>query len=167
MRDWGENVREGKKKKRKRTVVLSVWMHCFLERLLGVSLAPDILESNKWPIFKDGEEMIGSLHHSIKHRILLIYYKSQKKPKMVYCCHVWAGAVQFQSISIGAVVKRPCRQRKNCENDGIIRCTIENNRWFESNLLSARNPYFVFGLSAIASIFTLIPSYDARIDLGY
>lgn len=146
----------------KRTVVHSIWIHSFLERFLGVSLAPDIVESNKWYIFKN-----GSLHHSIKYRTPPDLLQEPEETKN--CCHVWAGDVQFTqlAIAIGAVVKRPFRQRKNWANDGIIRCTLENNRWFESNLLSSRNLYSGFSWSAMASIFTLLPSDDARTDFGY
>lgn len=48
-------------------------------------------------ITKDAERMIGSLHPSRKHLTLtsLVYHsKCQRRPRMKYCCYIWADAAQ-------------------------------------------------------------------------
>ena len=74
-----------------------------LDRLLGVKFTPDL----KWNLYleevgKDVSKMIGSFYRSKKYlspESLLYLYKSQVRPKMEYCCHIWSGAPQ-RSLSI-------------------------------------------------------------------
>ena len=53
--------------------------------------------------------MVGSLHRSKRYLTppaILYLYKSQIRPRMEYCCHIWAGSAQTSLSSLDAVQKR-------------------------------------------------------------
>ena len=53
--------------------------------------------------------MVGSLYRSRKYLdpdSILYLYKSQMRPKMEYCCHVWAGADQIHLNCFDKVKRR-------------------------------------------------------------
>ena len=65
-------------------------------RLLGLTLTSDL----KWDTYirkiaKNASRMIESLYRSKQYlspSSILYLYKSQIRPTMEYCCHIWAGA---------------------------------------------------------------------------
>ena len=67
-----------------------------LDRLLGLKFTTDL----KWKeyifsVAKDVSKMIGSLFRSrayLTPEAILYLYKSQIRPKMEYCSHIWAGS---------------------------------------------------------------------------
>ena len=74
-----------------------------LDRLIGLKLTSDL----KWNAYmvevtKSVSKMIGSFYRSKKYltpESILYLYKSQIRPKMEYCCHIWAGS-SSTSLSI-------------------------------------------------------------------
>ena len=81
-----------------------------LEKLLGLKLTPDL----KWNAYilavaADTGKMVGSFYRSRKYLTppaLLYLYKSQIRPKMEYCCHIWAGAAKTTLSSLDRVQRR-------------------------------------------------------------
>ena len=81
-----------------------------LERLLGLKFTPDL----KWNAYilavaADTGKMVGSFYRSRKYltpSALLYLYKSQIRPKMEYCCHIWAGAAKTTLSSLDRVQRR-------------------------------------------------------------
>ena len=67
-----------------------------LDQLLGLKFTPDL----KWDYYissvaKGTARMAGSFYRSRKFltsKALLYLYKSQIRPKMEYCSHIWAGS---------------------------------------------------------------------------
>ena len=67
-----------------------------LEKLLGLKLTPDL----KWndyitSIAKEAAKMVGNLYRLRKFLTpssIAYLFKSQIRPRMEYCCHIWAGA---------------------------------------------------------------------------
>ena len=82
---------------------------CF-DKLLGLKFTPDL----KWnsyieSVAKETAKMVGSLHRSKRYLTppaILYLYKSQIRPRMEYCCHIWAGSAQTSLSSLDAVQKR-------------------------------------------------------------
>ena len=82
---------------------------CF-DRLLGLKITPDL----KWndyigEVAKTAGMMVGSLSRSRKYlspASILYLYKSQIRPKMEYCCHIWGGAVQTSLSCLDRVQRR-------------------------------------------------------------
>ena len=80
------------------------------DRLLGLKLTTDL----KWDSYitrfaKNASKMVGSFYRSHKHlspSSILYLYKSQIRPTMEYCCHIWAGASQRFLSSLDFVQKR-------------------------------------------------------------
>ena len=80
------------------------------DRLLGLKLTTDL----KWDsyitrIAKNASKMVGSFYRSRKYlspSSILYLYKSQIRPTMEYCCHIWAGASQRSLSSLDSVQKR-------------------------------------------------------------
>merc|ERR1712215_258105 len=80
-----------------------------LERLLGLKFTPDL----KWnsyiaSVAKEASKMIGSLYRSREYLTpssILYLYKSQIRPTMEYCCHIWAGASRTSLKSLDGVQK--------------------------------------------------------------
>lgn len=57
-------------------------------------------------IAKDTARMVSSLYHSRKYlnpAPMLYLYKNQVKPRMKYCCNVWAGIAQSSLSSLNRV----------------------------------------------------------------
>ena len=81
-----------------------------LDRLLGLKLTQDL----KWnsyisSIASEASKMIGSLYRSRKYltpSAILYLYKSQIRPRMEYCCHIWAGACKSSLSSLDRVQRR-------------------------------------------------------------
>ena len=81
-----------------------------LEKLLGLKLTPDL----KWNAYilavaADTGKMVGSFYRSRKYltpSALLYLYKSQIRPRMEYCCHIWAGAAKTTLSSLDRVQRR-------------------------------------------------------------
>ena len=81
-----------------------------LERLLGLKLTPDL----KWnsyilSVAKEAGRMVGSFYRSKKFltpAAILYLYKSQIRPKMEYCCHIWSGASDASLSSLDRVQRR-------------------------------------------------------------
>ena len=81
-----------------------------LERLLGLKLTSDL----KWnsyilSVAKEAGKMVGSFFRSKKYltpAAILYLYKSQIRPKMEYCCHIWAGASKTCLSSLDKVQRR-------------------------------------------------------------
>ena len=80
------------------------------DKLLGLKFTPDL----KWnsyieSVAKETAKMVGSLHRSKRYLTppaILYLYKSQIRPRMEYCCHIWAGSAQTSLSSLDAVQKR-------------------------------------------------------------
>merc|ERR1711962_1541401 len=56
-------------------------------------------------------KMVGSLHRSKRYLTppaILYLYKSQIRPRMEYCCHIWVGSAKTSLSSLDAVQKRLC-----------------------------------------------------------
>ena len=74
----------------------------FFDKLLGLKITPDL----KWDSYLDNvkkevAKMVGSLSRSRKFLTppaILYLYKSQIRPRMEYCSHIWAGSSK-QSLS--------------------------------------------------------------------
>ena len=70
---------------------------CF-DKLLGLTITPDL----KWntyikSIAKAAGKMVVSFYRSSRYLTadaILYLYKSQVRPRMEYCCHIWAGAAR-------------------------------------------------------------------------
>ena len=81
-----------------------------LERLLGLKLTPDL----KWnsyilSVAMETGKMVGSFFRSKKYltpAAILYLYKSQIRPKMEYCCHIWSGASKSSLSSLDKVQRR-------------------------------------------------------------
>ena len=81
-----------------------------LDKLLGLKLTPDL----KWnsyilSVAKETGKMVGSFFTSKKFltpEAILYLYKSQIRPKMEYCCHIWAGASKSSLSSLDRVQHR-------------------------------------------------------------
>ena len=79
-------------------------------RLLGLTFTSD----HKWDTYisniaKNASRMVGSLYRSKKYLLpssILYLYKSQIRPTMEYCCHIWAGASQRSLSSLDSVQRR-------------------------------------------------------------
>ena len=82
---------------------------CF-DRLLGLKITPDL----KWneyirEVAKVAGKMVGSLLRSRKYlspESILYLYKSQIRPKMEYCCHIWGGAAKTSLSCLDRVQRR-------------------------------------------------------------
>merc|ERR1712101_94461 len=80
------------------------------ERLLGLRLTSDL----KWNAYilsvaKEASKIIISLYRSRRFftpKSILYIYKSQIRPRMEYCSHIWAGAAQTALASLDRVQKR-------------------------------------------------------------
>ena len=67
-----------------------------LDKLLGLKIIPNL----KWGIYmqsiaKDAARMVGSFYRARKFltpAAILYLYKSQIRPKIEYCSHIWAGS---------------------------------------------------------------------------
>ena len=81
-----------------------------LDRLLGLKITPDL----KWneyirEVAKVAGKMVGSLFRSRKYLTpasMLYLYKSQIRPLMEYCCHIWGGAAQTSLSCLDRVQRR-------------------------------------------------------------
>ena len=81
-----------------------------LDKLLGLKFSPDL----KWDSYiasvaKDTARMVGSFYRSkqfLTCKALLYLYKSQIRPKMEYCSHIWAGSSQQALSTLDRVQKR-------------------------------------------------------------
>ena len=81
-----------------------------LDKLLGLKFTPDL----KWnsyiaSVAKDTARMVGSLYRSKKFltpKAILYLYKSQIRPKMEYCSHIWAGSSQQALLTLDRVQNR-------------------------------------------------------------
>ena len=81
-----------------------------LDRLLGLKLSSDL----KWDDYinslaKSASKMVGSFYRSRKYlspSSILYLYKSQIRPTMEYCCHIWSGASQRSLSSLDTVQRR-------------------------------------------------------------
>ena len=82
---------------------------CF-ERFLGLKLTPDL----KWnsyilSVAKEAGKMVGSFFRTRKYltpAAILYLYKSQIRPRMEYCCHIWSGASKTSLSSLDKVQRR-------------------------------------------------------------
>ena len=82
---------------------------CF-DKLLGLTFTPDL----KWNTYiksvaKVAGKMVGSLYRSRRYLTadaILYLYKSQVRPKMEYCCHIWAGAAKNSLSCLDRVQNR-------------------------------------------------------------
>ena len=80
------------------------------DRLLGLKITPDL----KWneyigEVAKVAGKMVGSLFRSRRYlspASILYLYKSQIRPKMEYCCHIWGGAAQTSLSCLDRVQRR-------------------------------------------------------------
>merc|ERR1712148_109025 len=77
---------------------------------LGLKLTPDL----KWnsyilSVAMETGKMVGSFFRSKKYltpAAILYLYKSQIRPKMEYCCHIWSGASKSSLSSLDKVQRR-------------------------------------------------------------
>ena len=91
-----------------------------LDRLIGLKLTSDL----KWNAYivevaKNVSKMIGSFYRSKKYltpESILYLYKSQIRPKMEYCCHIWAG---YSSTSL-SILDRLQRRIKGLIGDELF-----------------------------------------------
>ena len=80
------------------------------DRLLGLKLTTYL----KWDsyitwIAKNASKMVGSFYRSREYlspSSILYLYKIQIRPRMEYCCHIWAGASQRSNSSLDSVQRR-------------------------------------------------------------
>ena len=83
-----------------------------LERLLGLKFTLDLRwNSYILSVAKEASKMVGSFFRSKRYLTppaILYLYKSQIRPRMEYCCHIWAGASQ-QALSCLDRVQRRLR----------------------------------------------------------
>ena len=81
-----------------------------IERLLGLKLTPDLRwNSYILSVVKEASKMVGSFFRSkrfLTPAAILYLYKSQIRPRMEYCCHIWAGASQQSLSSLDRVQSR-------------------------------------------------------------
>ena len=81
-----------------------------LDKLLGLKFTPDL----KWDAYiacvaKETARMVGSFYRSRKFltpKAILYLYKSQIRPKMEYCCHIWASSSQHALSALDRVQNR-------------------------------------------------------------
>ena len=81
-----------------------------LDKLLGLKFSSDL----KWDSYiasvaKDTARMVGSFYRSRKFltcKAMLYLFKSQIRPKMEYCAHIWAGSSQQALSTLDRVQKR-------------------------------------------------------------
>ena len=81
-----------------------------LEKLLGLKLTPDL----KWndyitSIAKEAAKMVGNLYRLRKFLTpssIAYLFKSQIRPRMEYCCHIWAGASESSLSKLDQVQRR-------------------------------------------------------------
>ena len=81
-----------------------------LNKLLGLKFTPDL----KWNAYidsvaKDAARMVGSLYRSMRlltPESLLYLYKSQIRPRMEYCSHIWAGSSRTIISTLNRVQRR-------------------------------------------------------------
>ena len=81
-----------------------------LNKLLGLKFTPDL----KWNAYidsvaKDAARMVGSLYRSMRlltPESLLYLYKSQIRPRMEYCSHIWAGSSRTILSTLDRVQRR-------------------------------------------------------------
>ena len=81
-----------------------------LDKLLGLKLTPDL----RWDAYikcvaRDAARMVGSFYRSKKFltpSALLYLYKSQIRPRMEYCCHLWDGSSQHSLSSLDRIQNR-------------------------------------------------------------
>ena len=80
------------------------------DRLLGLTLSSDL----KWDTYiariaKNASKMVGSFYRSrnfLSPSSILYLYKSQIRPTMEYCCHLWAGASHRSLSALDSVQHR-------------------------------------------------------------
>ena len=81
-----------------------------LERLLGLKLTLDLRwNSYILSVAKETSKMVGSFFRSkrfLTPAAILYLYKSQIRPRMEYCCHIWAGASQHALSCLDRVQSR-------------------------------------------------------------
>ena len=81
-----------------------------LDKLLGLKFIPDL----RWNTYirssaKSAGKMVGSFYRSRKYltpEAMLYLYKSQIRPQMEYCCHIWGGAAQTSLSCLDRVQNR-------------------------------------------------------------
>ena len=82
---------------------------CF-DKLLGLKFTPDL----RWNCYirsvaKSAGKMVGSFYRSRKYLTpdaILYLFKSQIRPTMEYCCHIWGGAAQSSLSCLDRVQNR-------------------------------------------------------------
>ena len=81
-----------------------------LEKLLGLKLTPDLkLIAYILAVAADTGKMVGSFYRFSKYLTpptLLYLYKNRIRPKMEYCCLIWAGAAKTTVSSLDGIQRR-------------------------------------------------------------